>query len=146
MSSTAVALLNLGGPDSPEAVRPFLVNLFSDAAILKKPSLPRWFLSRLIASRRAPLARASYAKIGGYSPLLKHTQEQARALEFKLASESARVFVAMRYWHPMAAETALRVARHGVWFFGRRFSALYPDCVAGQRRSSQENQEWNMSY
>lgn len=110
MNSTAVVLLNLGGPDSPEAVRPFLVNLFSDPAILKMSSLPRWFLSRLIAWRRSSFAQASYAKIGGYSPLLKHTLEQARALELKLASKRVRVFVAMRYWHPMAAETALRVA------------------------------------
>ena len=110
MTSTAVVLLNLGGPDSPESVRSFLVNLFSDPAILKIPSLPRWFLSRLIASRRSPIARASYAKIGGHSPLLKNTQEQARALELKLSSESVRVLVAMRYWHPKATETALRVA------------------------------------
>jgi len=110
MTNTAVVLLSLGGPDSPAAVRPFLVNLFSDPAILRMPSLPRWILSRLIASRRAPFARDNYAKIGGHSPLLQHTQEQARALELNLASESVRVFVAMRYWHPMASETALHVA------------------------------------
>ncbi len=110
MPGTAVVLFNLGGPDSPEAIRPFLGNLFSDPAILRMPSIARWFLSRLIASRRAPVARASYAKIGGRSPLLERTEEQARALELELASDGARVFVAMRYWHPMAAETAARVA------------------------------------
>ena len=110
MPGTAVVLFNLGGPDSPEAVRPFLRNLFSDPAILRMPSIARWFLSRLIASRRAPFARASYDKIGGRSPLLEHTEEQARALESTLASAGARVFVAMRYWHPMAAAAAARVA------------------------------------
>lgn len=110
MPGTAVVLLNLGGPDSPEAIRPFLRNLFSDPAILRMPPIARWFLSRFIASRRAPYAQASYTKIGGRSPLLERTEEQARALELKLAPDSARVFVAMRYWHPMAMETASRVA------------------------------------
>ncbi len=110
MPGTAVVLFNLGGPDSPAAIRPFLGNLFSDPAILRMPSVARWFLSRLIASRRAPFARASYAKIGGRSPLLERTEEQARALESELAGQGVRVFVAMRYWHPMAAETAARVA------------------------------------
>jgi len=110
MPGTAVVLFNLGGPDSPEAIRPFLGNLFSDPAILRMPLIARWFLSRLIASRRAPFARASYAKIGGRSPLLERTEEQARALELALASDGVRVFVAMRYWHPMATETVARVA------------------------------------
>ena len=29
-SKTAVVIFNLGGPDGPGAVRPFLVNLFMD--------------------------------------------------------------------------------------------------------------------
>ena len=110
MPGTAVVLFNLGGPDSPAAVRPFLGNLFSDPAILRMPSIARWFLSRLIASRRAPVAREIYARIGGRSPLLEQTEAQALALERELAAEGARVFVAMRYWHPMAPETASRVA------------------------------------
>ncbi len=110
MAGTAVVLFNLGGPDSPEAVRPFLGNLFADPAILRMPSIARWFLSRLIASRRAPVARRTYARIGGRSPLLERTEEQARALRSELNSEDFHVFIAMRYWHPMARETAARVA------------------------------------
>jgi ferrochelatase len=110
MAGTAVVLFNLGGPDSPDAVRPFLRNLFGDPAILRVPGIVRWFLSRLIASRRAPFARESYAKIGGASPLLERTVAQAEALESALAGDGVRVFVAMRYWHPMAPETARRVA------------------------------------
>ncbi len=110
MPGTAVVLFNLGGPDSPEAIRPFLGNLFGDPAILRMPSLARWFLSRLIASRRAPFARATYAKIGGRSPLLEETEAQAKALEVELAATDTRVFIAMRYWHPLAAETAARIA------------------------------------
>ncbi len=113
MPGTAVVLFNLGGPDSPAAIRPFLGNLFGDPAILRMPSLPRWFLSRLIASRRAPFTRETYAKIGGRSPLLEETEAQAKALEAELAAEDARVFIAMRYWHPFAGETAARVAEFG---------------------------------
>jgi ferrochelatase len=109
MPGTAVVLFNLGGPDSPEAVRPFLDNLFSDPAILRMPSIARWFVSRLIASRRAPIAREIYAKIGGRSPLLEQTEAQAGALERELAAEDGQVFIAMRYWHPRAAETVSRV-------------------------------------
>ncbi|MEI9930716.1 MAG: ferrochelatase [Rhizomicrobium sp.] len=35
----AVVLFNLGGPDSPEAVEPFLRNLFTDPAIISLPSV-----------------------------------------------------------------------------------------------------------
>ncbi|HUN53286.1 MAG TPA: ferrochelatase [Candidatus Sulfotelmatobacter sp.] len=107
----AVVLFNLGGPDSPAAVRPFLQNLFSDPAIIGLPQPFRGLLARLIAHRRAPVARAIYAKIGGASPLLPLTQQQASALQGALtATGTVRVFVAMRYWHPRAAATAREVA------------------------------------
>ncbi len=57
---TAVVLFNLGGPDSLEAVRPFLTNLFDDPAIIRLPRLLRWMVARLIAYRRAPVAREIY--------------------------------------------------------------------------------------
>ena len=115
MSKLAVVLLNLGGPDSPEAVEPFLYNLFSDPAIIRLPQPLRWALARLIARRRAPVARAIYAHLGGGSPLLANTQAQARALELSLAGEGieAKVFIAMRYWSPFSPETAREVAGYG---------------------------------
>jgi ferrochelatase len=61
----AVVLFNLGGPDRPEAIRPFLVNLFSDPAILRVPFFVRPFLARRIAASRLAPARASYATLGG---------------------------------------------------------------------------------
>ncbi|MCK8784700.1 ferrochelatase [Roseomonas sp. NAR14] len=111
----AVVLFNLGGPDSPEAVRPFLRNLFTDPAILRMPAPLRAVLGRLIAWRRAPTARDVYARIGGRSPLLPLTESQAEALEAALAREgaTARCFVAMRYWHPFAAATARAVREWG---------------------------------
>ncbi len=107
----AVVLFNLGGPDAPEAVRPFLFNLFADPAIIRLPNPFRFLIASLISGRRAKAASAIYAQLGGRSPLLENTEAQAAALESRLAEVGveSRVFVAMRYWHPMSSETAARV-------------------------------------
>ena len=108
---TAVVLFNLGGPDALPSVQPFLFNLFNDKAIIGLPRPPRLLLARLIARRRAPVARHIYAQIGGGSPLLAYTRRQAEALEARLQGrhEGARVFVCMRYWHPMSEAVAREV-------------------------------------
>lgn len=108
MARRGVVLMNLGGPDSPEAVRPFLYNLFSDPAIIGLPIWLRLPLAWLIAQRRAVTARRIYAQLGGASPLLANTEMQARALEAALG-EGNRCFVAMRYWHPLTAATVAAV-------------------------------------
>ena len=74
---TAVVLFNLGGPDSLDAVKPFLFNLFNDPAIIKMSRPMRWLLAKVISSRRAPVAQEIYRQIGGSSPLLANTKEQA---------------------------------------------------------------------
>ena len=104
----AVVLFNLGGPDSLDAVEPFLRNLFSDPAIISLPAILRLPLARLIAARRAPFARGIYAKIGGRSPILEETQAQGRALETVLAAQGyeARTFIAMRCWRPFSDDAA----------------------------------------
>jgi ferrochelatase len=110
MSRIAVVLFNLGGPDGPDAVRPFLRNLFSDPAILRVPALLRRPLAAGIAGRRAVAAREIYAKLGGGSPLLANTVAQARALEEALAGLGVvRAFPCMRYWHPRADAVAREV-------------------------------------
>lgn len=111
MSGAAIVLFNLGGPDSLEAVRPFLRNLFDDPAIVSAPRPVRWLLARGIAARRATVARAIYRRIGGASPIRPLTAAQAASLECALADVGeARAFVAMRYWRPMIAEAARAVA------------------------------------
>jgi protoporphyrin/coproporphyrin ferrochelatase len=114
VTKLAVVLFNLGGPDGPEAVRPFLENLFKDPVIIPLPGIVRKPLARLIASRRETAAKANYAIMGGGSPLLPETEKQARTLEAALAQArpdlTSRVFIAMRYWKPFAAETARQVA------------------------------------
>jgi ferrochelatase len=112
----AVVLFNLGGPDAPESVRPFLVNLFTDPAILRVPGWIRPWLGRIIAWRRTKPASENYAIIGGKSPLLELTLEQAAALEAALNAAGeveAKSFVAMRYWHPMSDECAAAVKAWG---------------------------------
>ena len=109
MSKTAVVLFNLGGPDRPEAVEPFLFNLFFDPAIIRLPTPLRWLIAKLISRRRAPVAQEIYHEMGGGSPLLPNTEAQAAALTDALAGRGlgeVRLFIAMRYWHPRARETA----------------------------------------
>ena len=110
----AVVLTNLGGPDGPDAVKPFLFNLFNDPAIIGLPGIVRTPLARLISSRREKSAQANYALMGGGSPLLAETLKQASALSEALADaapgDETEVFIAMRYWHPLTEDTARAVA------------------------------------
>lgn len=112
MARTAVVLINLGGPDSLDAVQPFLFNLLSDPAIIRLPWLLRMLLARLIAHGRARTAREIYAKLGGASPLLANSEAQARALDAVLGPDY-RSFIAMRYWYPTSSEAARAVAAWG---------------------------------
>jgi ferrochelatase len=103
-----VVLFQLGGPDTLEAIEPFLYNLFCDPDIIDFPfaRLGRKPLARLISSTRAQKVRHHYATIGGGSPIRRNTERQAQVLEAELEScgLDARCFVAMRYWHPFTAE------------------------------------------
>lgn len=114
MTRLAVVLFNLGGPDSPQAVKPFLFNLFRDPAIIGLPAVARYPLAALISTTREKTAQANYAVMGGRSPLLPETDAQAAALEAALKAArpdlESRVFIAMRYWKPLADETAREVA------------------------------------
>jgi ferrochelatase len=108
MARTAVVLMNLGGPDAPKGVGPFLRNLFSDRAIISLPQPLRGMLAWFIARKRLAVARDIYDHLGGGSPLLANTEAQASALEEELGSQY-RCFIAMRYWHPMIDETVAAV-------------------------------------
>jgi ferrochelatase len=105
---TAVVLFNLGGPDSPAAVKPFRINLFMDRAIIRAPIFIRFFLARLIAGGSQQAAEENYAYMGGKSPLLELTKLQAASLQNELGDDY-RCFIAMRYWHPFASETVRAV-------------------------------------
>lgn len=111
-----VVLFQLGGPDSPDAVEPFLYNLFCDPDIID--FFGAWFarrpLARYIARKRASVVREHYDDIGGQSPIRLLTERQARALEAALAPHvDAKCFIAMRYWNPLTAEAAAQVNAWG---------------------------------
>ena len=110
-----VVLFQLGGPDSLEAIEPFLYNLFCDPDIIDFPfaRIARQPLARLIASRRARHVAQHYAEIGGRSPILEHTTRQAAALERALRGEfDTRVAIAMRYWHPLTDAAVAEMEKH----------------------------------
>jgi ferrochelatase len=113
----AVVLFNLGGPDGPAAVRPFLENLFSDPAIITAPAIVRRPLAILIARLRERSAIENYAVMGGGSPLGPETRAQAEALESalsrRLPGRQIKAFIAMRYWGPSTAEAARAVKSYG---------------------------------
>jgi len=117
MKRLAVVLYNLGGPDSLQAVEPFLFNLFMDPAIIGVPQPFRWLLAKLISRRRRVFAQNIYRLIGGRSPLLDLTNQQAEALQLVLQNSlpgiEVKVFVCMRYWHPMSDEVAQQVKHFG---------------------------------
>lgn len=114
----AVVLLQLGGPDSLDAVQPFLYNLFVDPDIIDLPGafLFRKSLAKFISSRRAPKVQELYKQIGGKSPILDQTRQQAEGLRKVLSSKGQNipVEIAMRYWHPFTEEAFRNVLSAGV--------------------------------
>ena len=117
MGRVGVLLLNLGGPERLEDVRPFLFNLFSDPEIIRLPSpLLQKPLAWLISTLRAKKSQENYQQIGGGSPLLQVTQAQAEALQLELADsgQDAQVYIGMRYWHPFTEEAITRIKRDGI--------------------------------
>ena len=103
-----VVLFQLGGPDSLEAIEPFLFNLFCDPDIINFPfaRIGRKPLAKLISTTRAKKVQHHYSVIGGGSPIRRFTEQQACALQRQLQENGidARCFVAMRYWHPFTSE------------------------------------------
>lgn len=110
----AVLLLQMGGPDSLDAVEPFLLNLFSDREIIKiGPAWLQPIISRFIVKKRKAHVEENYALIGGKSPLRELTEEQAEALEKSLGSDY-RCFIAMRYWRPSTLEALAGIRSAGI--------------------------------
>lgn len=130
-----IVLLNLGGPDSLSAVKPFLYNLFSDREIIRLgPPFLQKPIAWLISSLRSKKTKKLYGLIGGKSPILDITMAQADALESILntkdegrkttddsssliphpSSFQFKVYVGMRYWHPFIKDTIHRILKDGI--------------------------------
>ena len=141
----SVVLFQLGGPDTPEAVEPFLYNLFCDPDIIN--FFGAWFarrpLARYIARSRADVVREHYNAIGGHSPIRVLTERQARSLEKALAPHfDARCFIAMRYWNPLTAVAAAQVNSAGAEELV--LLPMYPQYSFATTSSSLK--EWNKIY
>jgi ferrochelatase len=118
---TAIVLFNLGGPDDLASVEPFLVKLFSDREIIELPlgAALQPLFARALAKLRGPSVRRNYARIGGGSPQLGITRQQAAALETQLNAGHCdggafRVFVAMRYSRPSCDDVLAAIAAAGI--------------------------------
>jgi protoporphyrin/coproporphyrin ferrochelatase len=115
---TGVLLLNLGGPDSLQAVRPFLYNLFSDRDIIRLgPAFLQKPLAWLISTLRSKKTSGMYGLIGGKSPIIEITQAQAKALEESLNEQqtvSFKVYTGMRYWRPFIEDVITAIHRDGI--------------------------------
>jgi protoporphyrin/coproporphyrin ferrochelatase len=99
---TAVLMMAYGGPDSLEDVKPYLLDVRGGRATSEE----------LIEE-----VRSRYAEIGGKSPLLEITCQQANALEKALNAgghERYRVYVGMRHWYPYIRATVDRIADDGI--------------------------------
>ncbi len=144
INKIGVVLLNLGGPDSLQAVRPFLYNLFSDREIIRLgPAFLQKPLAKLISTLRSGKTEHMYSQIGGKSPILDITTAQAKALEKALNEQSAvssqqlpptkegqggvnsslithhsslsfKVYIGMRYWRPFVKDTLDQIIHDGI--------------------------------
>jgi ferrochelatase len=138
-----VVLLNMGGPENLGAVEPFLVNVFSDRAIIELPfgALIQPLFARAIAKARGASVRRNYQGIGGGSPQLRLTRAQAEALETRLNGGNTgdyppyRVFIAFRYTRPSAGDALAAMAMGSI----RRVVTLplYPHYSRATTGSSQ---------
>jgi ferrochelatase len=114
-----VILLNMGGPDSLQAIKPFLQNLFADRDIIRLgPPFLQKSLASLIIKLRLNKTIEAYSLIGGKSPLTDITNAQAKALEKSLnasrITHHAKVYVGMRYWHPFIESALQQMKKDGV--------------------------------
>lgn len=141
-----IVLFQLGGPDTLEAIEPFLYNLFCDPDIIDFPfaRIGRKPLARLISATRARKVQHHYSVIGGGSPIRRFTEQQARALEARLRDDGmdAHCFVAMRYWHPFTSEAIAQLEAAGCDEIV--LLPLYPHFSSTTTGSSLN--EWNRLY
>ena len=143
MSKYAVVLFNLGGPDSLEAIKPFLFNLFSDHDIFNIPVGQKLF-ARIMSVFRTPAVKEKYKRIGGKSPINDWTQLQQSMLQQELQKvvPGINVYTAMRYWHPTIKDIAQKVSEKG--FDKIVLLPLYPHYSITTTGSSFN--EWKRAY
>jgi ferrochelatase len=101
----ALLFLGMGGPDSPDAIEPFLKNLLSDRDLIdfRMGGALQNFIASRIAAKRAPQVRPQYELMGGGSPQLAHTMALAKKVASQYMERTGRrldTFTGMCYWQP----------------------------------------------
>jgi ferrochelatase len=103
----SVLIVSFGGPQGPDDIRPFL------ASVLR---------GRRVAPERVEAVAHHYELFGGVSPITAITRRQADGLQTRMAAagQPLPVYVGMRNWHPLLADTLRQMhqdgARHAVGF------------------------------
>ena len=141
-----IVLFQLGGPDSLEAVEPFLMNLFLDPDIipLGAAGFLRWPIAKLISSRRSIPVAKKYGEIGGRSPIRALTERQRAHLGEAVAPYVDPVaVVAMRYWRP-TTQDAVDALRSAGKLDELVLLPLYPHYSYATTLSSMK--EWRRTY
>lgn len=117
---TGIVLLNFGGPRDAGEVEGFLYNLFADRDVIRLPvgRVIQERIARRVSKRRAPEVIHQYEAIGGGSPLVPMTFEQADALRTELArrlgTAAPPLFVGMRYTPPFTREAVRELREQGI--------------------------------
>ncbi|MEW5974889.1 MAG: ferrochelatase [Acidobacteriota bacterium] len=95
----SVLLLGFGGPNRPEEIRPYLENVLR---------------GRPVPPERFDEVAANYMAVGGRSPYNDLTFRQAQGLRRLLEAEGKAlpVYVGMRNWNPLIAETLQEMVRN----------------------------------
>ena len=101
MPYDAILVVSFGGPEKEADVLPFLEN------VLRGKNVPR---ERMLA------VADHYYKFNGNSPINEQNRELIAALEKELARRQIQmpVYWGNRNWHPMLADTLLRMKQDGV--------------------------------
>jgi ferrochelatase len=107
----AVLLTYMGAPSSLEEIKPFLYRLFSDRDLINfgVPAFLQKPLAYLISTFRTPKVRPQYEAIGGGSPLVRNSLEQAKLLEERLG---IKTFCGMLYSEPLLEKVARELLRY----------------------------------
>src|SRR6266540_1966590 len=102
-SSSMIGLLVMayGGPNNLDEVEPYLMDVRG-----YRPTAPEIIHE----------IRERYREIGGRSPILEQTREQASALESALNAnkQEFKAFVGMKHWHPYIKDTLVEMQAQGI--------------------------------
>ena len=127
-------IVSFGGPHGPRDVRPFLERVLH---------------GRRVTPERIDEVTHHYELFGGVSPITELTRRQADGLQQRLAAAGRPlpVYVGMRNWHPLLADTLREMhdagARHAIGFIAAAHHCYssceqYRENVAAARASLRE--------